>query len=160
MKHDMKKRIQRHQLLLLLIALFSFSTISIGMIPNAASEDSILGEWMTENNLGKIHIFKNSDNTFSGKVIWSSQANDSAGNPRLDTKNPNPALRSQPIVGNTLVLMNLVYNHSDDNWEGKVYQPRFGRVADAVVTLKSPNTLIIKGSIGFYSQTQRWTRAQ
>jgi uncharacterized protein (DUF2147 family) len=82
--------------------------------------------------------------------------NDKKGQPLLDVKNPNPALRKNPLVG-TLIVYGLqleggVYT------KGKIYAPKRGVVVDGSAKLLSENKLEITGKKGLMSNSQIWTR--
>jgi hypothetical protein len=46
---------------------------------------------------------------YAAKIVWMAKPNDEKGKPLLDTKNPNPSLRKNPLIG-TVLLYNLQFD--------------------------------------------------
>ncbi len=76
------------------------------------------------------------------------------GSPDHDVKNPDPALRSRPVLG--LQLLDLP-GVQDGQWRGTVYDPRSGRTYNASVRRVSGDGLEVKGCLMIFCQTVRWT---
>jgi uncharacterized protein (DUF2147 family) len=127
---------------------------------SAENPDAIIGRWLVGSKKAHVEIFKK-DNKYFGKIIWMTEPNDSQGKPKLDSKNPDPSLRSRPIVG-LLILRG--FNYDEDNtWEdGKIYDPESGKDYSCELTLKDPNTLDVRGYIGFsmIGRSDIWTRVK
>jgi uncharacterized protein (DUF2147 family) len=84
-----------------------------------------------------------------------------AGQPRLDDNNPNPDLRTRPIIG--LQIMSDFVFDGDNGWKrGTVYDPKNGRTYSGKVTLVSPNKLRLRGYVllSFFGRTTIWTRLE
>lgn len=131
----------------------------------AANPDDILGEWNTEHNNAKAEIFKCGDK-YCGKIIWLKEPNYPAGSkegtpgsPKIDNHNPDPALRTRPVLG--LPFMTGFAYAGDDRWKGgKLYDPEKGKTYSGKMTLVSPNQLDLRGYIGIslLGRTSKWTR--
>jgi uncharacterized protein (DUF2147 family) len=84
---------------------------------------------------------------------------DEDGNILTDIYNPNPALRSAPVLG--LVIMTDIKPTEDEGvWRGRVYNPQDGRTYDFWLTVKSDTQITIQGC-GLYNlvcQTHTWDR--
>src|SRR5262245_33327806 len=67
----------------------------------SAQDPGILGVWGTKQNKGRVEIAKCAPpkQGLCGNIIWISEPNDAKGKPQTDRGNPNPALRSRPIIG-------------------------------------------------------------
>lgn len=88
-----------------------------------------------------------------GKIIWLNELNyvhDSdgpVGTTKVDRKNPDPALRSRPILG--LQVMEGVTATGKDSWGGGTcYDPQTGKSYKCKMTLVSPERLEMRGFIG------------
>ena len=131
----------------------------------AADGDIILGLWNTAEEDCKIEIFKCGD-TYCGRIAWLSEplytADDGmgmAGRPIVDRRNPNPDLRSRPLVG--LQLMEGFIYIGKNVWEkGTIYSPESGETYKCKMTLTNPDHLEVRGFIGvpLLGGTSIWTR--
>lgn len=129
--------------------------LAAGVIAYAQS-DAIVGTWLTPDKDAKIEIFKQQQRYF-GKMVWLTPDKDEKGRPFTDTENPDPALRTRPLVG--LVIINdLVF--ANDKWKGKIYDPDSGKTYQAQIEMPDRNTLDLRGYIGspIFGRTETWTR--
>jgi len=74
-----------------------------------------------------------------------------------DKNNPNPALRTRPIVG-MAILSDFVQNGTQ--WSGTIYDPRNGKSYRSNVARNADGTLKVQGCIAFFCQTQTWTASK
>jgi len=130
-----------------------------------ADADGILGLWSTPGEKSRIEIFK-CGNKYCGRIAELKEPNYTAddkegipGQPILDRENPNPNLRSHPLLG--LQLME-GFSYSGGNvWEeGRIYNPNTGKTYKCKITLSAPNRLEVRGFIGFslLGRTSVWSR--
>ena len=116
------------------------------------------GVWMPEDKESKVEIFPCGD-AMCGRVAWMLDGLDDEGKPLTDIYNPNPALRSSPVLG--LIIMTDIRPTEEDNvWQGRVYNPQDGRTYDFWLTKKSDSQITIQGC-GLYNlicQTHTWDR--
>jgi uncharacterized protein (DUF2147 family) len=101
-----------------LLALLSLLVLG-GVVPVVAQVDSaaangVLGEWLTGEGTSKILIYKCGDE-FCGKISWLKEP-ERDGKPRVDEKNPEERLRSQPLLG--LVILRGFTFDGEDTWTG------------------------------------------
>ena len=80
---------------LLLITLFTLPAFAQG-------KDAILGKWLNASGEGQIMIFKKGDK-YAGNLVWLKQPHDENGKLRLDTRNPNPAFNTRPLLGTEIL---------------------------------------------------------
>ena len=131
----------------------------------AADEDRILGLWNTAEKDCKIEIFK-CGGKYCGRIAWLKEpfypADDEmgmAGRPIVDRRNPNPDLRSRPLVG--LQLLEGFTYIGKNVWEKRaIYSPRSGKTYKCKMTLAAPDHLEVRGFIGIplLGGTSTWTR--
>ena len=131
----------------------------------AADEDRILGLWDTAGKDCKIEVFKCGDK-YCGRIAWLEEplysADDAmgmAGRPIVDRRNPNPELRSRPLVG--LQLMEGLTYAGKNVWEkGTIYSPKGGKTYKCKMTLVASDRLEVRGYIGIplLGGTSIWTR--
>jgi uncharacterized protein (DUF2147 family) len=156
---EMINKMKRAVLVLLLTFLLSVS------FAVAADEDKILGLWNTPENDCKIEIFKSGSKYF-GRIAWLKEplypADDDggmAGRPVVDRENPNPNLRSRPLIG--LQLMEGFTYTGKNVWEkGTIYNSDNGKTYRCKIILSAPGRLEVRGFIGIplLGATSVWTR--
>ncbi len=131
----------------------------------AAGPDDILGVWNTEKNEAKVEIYKCADK-YCGKIVWMKDPNypsgskeGTPGTPKVDHMNPDPALRSRPVMG-LQFMSNFAYG-GGNVWEGgRLYDPEKGKTYSGKMTLVSANQLDLRGFVGIslLGRTSKWTR--
>jgi len=136
------------------ISIFIVSSLLAG-VSSYAQSDILPGIWVTEGSKSKVEIFK-SGNSYAAKIIWLAEANNEEGLPKTDKKNPDPALRSRPIIG-LVILSDLKLENGV--WKGsKIYSPERGEYIDCSLKLQDGYTLRITATKGFFSTTKFWRK--
>jgi len=112
----------------------------------------IEGRWITEDKSGVIEITR-TDDTFQGRVVGGEKKGDG-----LDSKNPDPALRSRELMG--LVILTDLKKSGDEYVDGKVYDPNSGNTYKAKATLLEDGRLKLRGYVGIslFGRNEIWTR--
>jgi uncharacterized protein (DUF2147 family) len=76
--------------------------------------------------------------------------------PQTDVHNPNPALRSRPLIGLQILSG---FRAREDKWDqGIIYDPESGKSYKSIVRLNPDGSLRVSGCVLFFCQSQRWTR--
>jgi uncharacterized protein (DUF2147 family) len=127
--------------------------------------EEILGAWNNDDGLAKIEIF-DCGGRYCGKIIWLKEPNyppddnqGMGGKPRVDRENPDPALRTRPLMG--LQIMEGFVFSGNATWEkGHIYDPKSGNTYRGKITLDSPYRLFLKGYVGIplFGRSTTWTR--
>ena len=73
-----------------------------------------------------------------------------------DNKNPNPALKSRPIVG--LPLFSAMRPVAPGKWSGQIYNADDGGTYASSITLAGADTLRVEGCVGALCGGETWTR--
>jgi uncharacterized protein (DUF2147 family) len=121
------------------------------------SQNQIVGKWMSEEKDAITEIYENQGKYF-GKITWLKNPNDAKGVPIKDTENPDPALKTQPLL-NLLILKNFYFQ--DNKWKGgTIYDPQSGRIYTCTLWQTDPKTLKVRGYWGVFYKTQTWILAQ
>ena len=122
-----------------------------------ASETHVEGRWLSGDGDGWIRI-ELTDDSLIGVIAGS--PNDAEGDPpRLDDKNPDPALRDRPLLGVT-IMSGFAYN-GDGRWSGgRIYDPNSGKTYKATIRQIDADTLKLRGYIGvsLFGRSDTWTR--
>lgn len=142
-----------------LLALAAFC----GSAAAATDGSAIVGTWATDDGSSHIAIAAAGDR-YDGRVVWlqeprfaSNDADGMAGQPKVDRKNPDAALRTRPVMGLT-VLSGLRYG-GDNAWEGgTLYAPATGKSFPCKASLASDGTLKLAVGGSVFGRTVTWTR--
>jgi len=150
---------------ILVIFLLSLVTVAVA----GSDGDAILGVWATdpEGDGGQAHIeiYKDGDHYF-GRIVWLSEPlylegdpHGQAGEAKVDTENPDEALRSQPIIGMTL-MRDFRYDGKGLWHKGTIYDANNGKTYKSKMRLTDDGILKVRGFIGFslLGRTEEWTR--
>ncbi|MCI7309890.1 MAG: DUF2147 domain-containing protein [Prevotella sp.] len=121
---------------------------------SAQDANSILGTYLTENGRGKVKIAKEG-NQYTGTLIWT------ARNGATDSKNPNKAEQSKPLVGKK-ILTGLVYDNKKTWEKGSIYDPESGNTYSCKITRQSDGSLKVRGFLGvsLLGRTSIWTKSK
>lgn len=147
-----------------LFALALLSVIAFGRTLQAQSvrPDDVTGVWFNEEKDAKIQISRGGSR-FSGKIVWMKDPLDPATHkPKLDEKNPDPALKHREKMG-LVILKNFVFE--DGEWVGgDIYDPKSGKTYHCKMKLNGMNILDVRGYIGYswmgLGRTAVWTRTK
>ena len=135
-------------------SLILLATTLFAPLPALAGETD--GVWVVNDGQARVKVEPCGAN-LCGAIVWVADPVDpETGKPRLDRANPNPSLRSRPILG--LRLFELTPD-AGGQWKGQIYNSKDGKNYD--ITLKPEgNTLAIQGCIlgSILCRTQTWPR--
>lgn len=150
----------------LVFAICCLQLVSAAAPPNA---DTIVGIWEVNNKKDIVHIeIKQAGGMYGGTIVWIKQKyfpeNDPrgmGGQPKVDRNNPDPTLRTRPIVG-VEVLGELRHTGNGEWKQGWLYAPDRGRVASCKMKLLSNGTLKVRGFIGhpIFGTSMQWRRLE
>ena len=139
-------------ILSLLLAVANLSPAS-AQLRNAA-----LGVWLEEEGQAQIQISPCGDK-LCGHIVWLKMPVDDDGRPLVDKNNPDPALRSRPILG-MLIMAGLQPNEDNTYLEGQVYNSENGKIYDIFLT-PGVRTMEVEGCLLKYlCDSQTWTRVR
>jgi uncharacterized protein (DUF2147 family) len=115
------------------------------------------GLWLSGDGDGWIEIRREGDMLIG---IIAGSPNTQAGDPpRLDDKNPDPALRQRKLDG--LTIMTGFRYEGDNRWGGgTIYDPNSGNTYRGTLTLIDDDTLKVRGYIGvpLFGRSDTWQR--
>lgn len=134
---------------LILVAAFGLSAIT----SPAWAADPIAGRWLTEGGQAIVAI-KPCGPALCGSI--ERVVKPTPGAPTTDANNPNPALRSRPYVGLTILTE---FKDGGGDWRGQIYDPKSGKTYRSILKADG-NNLAVKGCIAFFCRTQNWTRVR
>ncbi|KAB0663788.1 DUF2147 domain-containing protein [Oryzomonas japonica] len=115
-------------------------------------QSDILGTWKTDGGDSLLEFFKCGDK-ICGKIVWLKapsyidRKDGPVGTIKVDRKNPNPALRTRPVLG--LEVMKGLTPKGANRWgNGACYDPETGKSYKCKMYLKSPKRMELRGYIG------------
>ncbi len=126
-------------------------------VPTAGASDDqamlILGNWLTEPRDGIIEISIAGDGSYQGRIVGGNSPQ------RQDQHNPDPARRSQLLLGRT-IFHGMKYD-GEGKWSGgTIYDPDSGRTYRCRLERLDAERLQVRGFVGFalLGRSQVWTR--
>lgn len=127
------------------------ATVLLGMTASAAWAADPTGVWTRPSGASRIEI-KTCGNGLCGDLVW-------LKTPANDTKNPDPAKRSQSLIGRRIVH-DLRPTKTAGEWKGEVYNAEDGRTYTGYATLIGANQLKLQGCVlgGLICKGETWTR--
>jgi uncharacterized protein (DUF2147 family) len=111
----------------------------------------IVGQWQTADGKSVIEIYP-CGSSICGKVVKAL-----VPAPATDENNPDASLRSRPFIG-TPVLSDFSYRNGV--WEGRIYNPRAGKIYRSKISSNTDGTLLVKGCVSFICVGQNWPRVR
>ncbi|HEX4695477.1 DUF2147 domain-containing protein [Sphingomonas sp.] len=126
--------------------------LSLAALTAAAPATTIAGRWLTPDGSAVIAIAPCGP-SLCGHIARVIKGPPSG--PAVDSNNPDPKLRTRPLVG-VPILTALVPD--GDSWTGRVYDPKGGRTYRAIVA-RDGAKLKVQGCIAFICKTMLWTPA-
>src|ERR1700674_1053004 len=134
--------------------IWAFSVVVILAAKTAfgADPNDITGQWQTDGGRSSIEIVGCGEK-LCGKVVGLTHPNylfskdGPVGSPKVDGKNPDPALRNRPIIG--LQVIEGLTATGANRWEhGTCYDPESGNSYKCKMHLEKPGRLEVRGYIG------------
>ena len=125
-----------------------------------AQSPTPVGVWLHENKRIKIEIAPCGDE-LCGKLIWFKRPNDAQGLPLVDVLNPDPALRTRPLLG--LEILNGLRPAGDGTWDGgTIYNPDDGETYSALASIQDDGSLRVRVYVflSLFGETKIWTRVE
>ncbi|NOJ48674.1 DUF2147 domain-containing protein [Bradyrhizobium archetypum] len=114
------------------------------------------GVWQTQAGDARVKISK-CGGGLCGVIVGLKEPVDPAtGKPQVDDKNPNPALKTRPMIG--LPLFSGMQPSAPNKWSGQIYNADDGGTYASSVSVTGADTLKIEGCVGALCGGETWTR--
>jgi len=134
------------------------AVLAVALPIAAQAADPVQGVYFTPDRSAKVKVAP-CGGAVCGTVVWLKAPLDKAGKPVVDIYNPDPALRSRPIVG--LTLIGGYKPAGAGKWTGgKAYDPKTGRTYASKLSANPDGSLKVEGCVAVVCQAQTWKRAE
>lgn len=131
--------------------------LALALAASSAHAASVEGDWLTPKGGAKVHI-ADCGAKLCGTITWLKNPNDKTGRPQKDAYNPDPALKTRPVIG--LQILRGLKASGDARWSGgSIYNPGDGKTYDSKMNLDPSGELKVQGCVSIICITQIWTRA-
>lgn len=135
----------------------------LGSVAHGAEGDAILGLWNIPEDEAQFEIYT-CGAEYCGRITrlqepeYPPDDKRMPGLPRVDRNNPDPLLRTRPMLG--LTIMEGFRYEGDNSWRGRIYNPDDGETYRCKLSLDGKNHLKVRGYLGItlFGKTQEWTR--
>ena len=137
---------------------FIFAIIATLLAASPASAQSAepIGVWLTEKGDARVKVSK-CGSGICGVIVGLKEPIDRAtGQPQVDDKNPNPTLRTRPVIGISLFLS--MHPSAPGKWTGQIYNADDGGTYLSHVTFAGGDALHVEGCVGMICGGETWTR--
>ena len=137
---------------------FVFATIAtlLAASPALAQSAEPVGVWLTEKGDARVKVSK-CGNGICGVIVGLRDPIDRAtGQPQVDDKNPNPALRTRPVFG--IALFTAMRPSAPGKWSGQIYNADDGGTYVSHVTFAGGDALHVEGCVSMICGGETWTR--
>jgi uncharacterized protein (DUF2147 family) len=123
--------------------------------PAAVAANDAKGVWRLKD--GRVTVRVNScGSNLCGFVVALAEPLSKAGKPKVDHENPDPVLRSRPIIG--LQILTGMRPDGQNRWRGTIYNADDGRTYSSYMRLKGEGTMQVKGCVGPFCKTMTFQR--
>ena len=131
--------------------------LMVALTASRASAEELIGTWLTANSDAHIRVVK-CGKSLCGSVVWLRDAVDKeTGQPPVDSKNPNPTMRSRNILGIRIFVMDL---DNTATWVGGIYNSDDGKTYKGRLSPRGEDELEVQGCAGSLCGSEVWTRVK
>lgn len=137
----------------LFLTALALGSLGIAAPASMAQDDQINGLWLTENHRSVIRIAP-CDQGVCGYIHWIVP-----GGMQKDSKNPDPALRSEPMCG--LPILWGFKQQDASHWtDGRIYKADDGDTYKSNMQLLPSGKLVVRGYVGMplLGKSQTWVK--
>ena len=123
----------------------------------AQAGDSAAGVWRMSNGKVTVRVSSCGAARLCGTVVALRKPRDGKGRPRLDKENPDPELRSRPVIG--LTILSNMQAAGNGSWTGTIYNPDDGNTYSSQMLLQGPRTMTVNGCVaGVFCKSMNFIR--
>ena len=131
----------------------AFALALVMLAAPASAAESVAGSWLTDSRDGIVEIGPCGAQVCGRLARMLVQPK----GPPIDRNNPDPSLRSRPLVGLPILTGFAADGHV---WRGTAYDPKAGKSYATTLERVGPDQLKVRGCIAFFCRSVMWTRAR
>jgi uncharacterized protein (DUF2147 family) len=127
--------------------------------PAAGDDPTPIGVWQESSERIQVEVAPCGDR-LCGKLVWFRWPRDAAGLPLVDLKNPDPNLRTRPLLG--LTILQGLRRTGERTWaDGRIYNPNDGVNYKASMSMADDGSVRMRAYVllPILGKTYVWTRA-
>jgi uncharacterized protein (DUF2147 family) len=130
--------------------------ILLGTVMARAQSGEPVGIWLTEKGDARVRVTKCGSGICGVIVGLKDPIDPATGHPQVDDKNPNPALRTRPVIGISLFIA--MRASGAGRWSGQIYNADDGGTYVSHVSFAGGDALRVEGCVGMICGGETWTR--
>jgi uncharacterized protein (DUF2147 family) len=138
-------------------AAFAIMLAGTAFAQQQAGTKSPVGTWKMENGKVTVEVAFCGASNICAKIVALAKPLNKQGKPKVDKENPNPALRTRPLIG--LQLINGMVPDGENRWKGQIYNADDGNVYRSTAVV-SGDTMLVKGFWGPFSKKMNFIRVK
>src|ERR1700752_3196444 len=128
----------------------------LGALPASAQSVEPVGVWLTEKGDARVKITKCGGGICGVVAGKREPIAPATGQPQVDDKNPNPSLRTRPVIGISLFVG--MRPSAPGKWSGQIYNADDGGTYVSHVTFSGGDALRVEGCVGMICSGEAWSR--
>jgi uncharacterized protein (DUF2147 family) len=135
------------------------SILLLPAMPAEAQSPTPVGVWEDASERIQVKVAPCGGDRLCGTLVWFRWPDDAEGLPVVDLKNADPALRSRPLMG--LTILRGLRRTGNNMWaNGEIYDPNEGEDHHARMWILEDGTLRVRiyDVFPIFGETQIWTR--
>lgn len=117
-----------------------------------------VGVWLTEKGDARIKVSKCGGGICGVIVGLKDPIDPATGQPQIDDKNSNPALRTRPVMGISLFIG--MRPSGSGKWSGQIYNADDGGTYVSHVSFAGGDELRVEGCVAMFCGGETWTRVR
>ncbi len=122
-----------------------------------ASAEEFIGTWLTEKGEAQVRVAK-CGAQLCGTIAWLRDPVDpKTGKPQMDDLNPNPSLRTRPVLGMRIFTMS---QDATGSWTGTIYNSDDGQNYRGRLAPQGDNAMEVNGCAGRLCGSEVWKRVK
>jgi uncharacterized protein (DUF2147 family) len=136
---------------------FAVTLAGAASAQQAAGAINPVGTWKMENGKVTVEVAYCGEAKICAKIIALAKPLNKQGKPKVDKENPNPALRSRPLIG--LQLIDGMSPDGENRWKGQIYNADDGNIYRSTAVLAG-DTMLVRGFWGPFSKKMNFIRVK
>lgn len=132
--------------------------VLLSATPASAQGPTPIGVWQESSQRIQVEVAPCGDR-LCGKLVWFRWPRDAAGLPLVDLRNPDPTLRTRPLLG--LTILQGLRRTGERTWaDGRIYNPNDGVNYKARMSIRDDGSVRMRAYVllPLLGKTYVWTR--